>query len=250
MFVSWNCGAELSTILNQNFWHLLRATLPTRTFSHFRATNATADVKWTRCRRSCSVCVVLWRGLRLGFFSSSLLAPFSVHVRNFMQRGVGEQSPNFKLWGQHSGPDLDVMDNPSSVITQVSRDDEGNRGAAERGECPDFCPAWAHVRGEGEKKKKEKEKVMQLQRDRDQPRQKSRKFALLGLGGLLHGMGVLLKWSLNGRKCQRCSVLHTFLRSRPFLACDESGGSDVIMLAWDGLSVNKSKTKPRFCPFC
>lgn len=40
---------------------------------------------------------------------------------------------NFKVWSWHSGPDLDVMDNPSSVITQVSRDEEGNKAAGERG---------------------------------------------------------------------------------------------------------------------
>lgn len=108
------------------------------------------------------------------------------------------------------------MDNPSSVITQVSRDDEGNRGAAERGECPDFCPAWAHVRGEEEKKRKRKKKVMQLQRDRRQPRQNSQKSALLRLGGLLHGVRVSLRRSSNGTNCQRFSVLHTSLRSRPF----------------------------------
>lgn len=40
---------------------------------------------------------------------------------------------NFKVWSWHSGPDLDVMDNPSSVITQVSRDEEGNKAVGERG---------------------------------------------------------------------------------------------------------------------
>lgn len=40
---------------------------------------------------------------------------------------------NFKVWSWHSGPDLDVMDNPSSVITQVSRDEDGNKAAGERG---------------------------------------------------------------------------------------------------------------------
>lgn len=33
-----------------------------------------------------------------------------------------------------------VMDNPSSVITQVSRDEEASKAAAERGESFYFCP--------------------------------------------------------------------------------------------------------------
>lgn len=33
-----------------------------------------------------------------------------------------------------------VMDNTSSVITQVSRDEEASKAAAERGESSYFCP--------------------------------------------------------------------------------------------------------------
>lgn len=38
------------------------------------------------------------------------------------------------LGGERGGAELDVMDNPASIITQVSRDEEGSKAAAERGE--------------------------------------------------------------------------------------------------------------------
>lgn len=61
-----------------------------------------------------------------------------------MQRlGVGGQSPNFRLWAQRWEPELDVMDNPSSVITQVSRDEEGSKAAADRG---GESPLLSHVK--------------------------------------------------------------------------------------------------------
>lgn len=44
---------------------------------------------------------------------------------------------------------MDVMDNPSSVITQVSRDEEASKAAPDRGESFYFCPTT--------KKKKKKE---------------------------------------------------------------------------------------------
>ena len=45
-----------------------------------------------------------------------------------------------------------VMDNPSSVITQVSRDEEASKAAAERGESLYFWPTK-------EKRKKKKKKL-------------------------------------------------------------------------------------------
>lgn len=54
---------------------------------------------------------------------------------------------NFKVWGQHSGPDLDVMDNPSSIITQVSRDEEGNKASGERGSSPSLSSKKPRSRG-------------------------------------------------------------------------------------------------------
>lgn len=46
---------------------------------------------------------------------------------------------------------MDVMDNPSSVITQVSRDEEASKAAPDRGESFYFCPT--------QKKKKKNPKL-------------------------------------------------------------------------------------------
>lgn len=99
-----------------------------------------AGKKWTRCRRlvapfsaalrfRCArarVCVVFFFSVSVNFGFNA--APSRRTVRNF------------NAWARNRGADVVVMDNPSSVITQVSRDEEASKAAAERGESFYFCP--------------------------------------------------------------------------------------------------------------
>lgn len=91
-----------------------------------------------------------WNGLALGdllhFFprsaSASLRARacvcvlfFSVSVNFGFNAAPSRRTVrNFNAWARNRGADVVVMDNPSSVITQVSRDEEASKAAAERGE--------------------------------------------------------------------------------------------------------------------
>lgn len=70
----------------------------------------------------------------MAVLSGGTSASFSYTLTWFNAAPSRRTIPNFKARGQHSGPDVDVMDSPSSVITQVSRDDEGSKAAGEKGE--------------------------------------------------------------------------------------------------------------------
>lgn len=114
------------------------------------------------------------------------------------QLGVSGQSPNFKPWAQRWGPELDVMDNPSSVITQVSRDEEGSKAAADRG---GESPLISHVKKEEEGKEVEEgKKFMQLRKvDNTTHRNAATlRFALCWVTPPL-------RWSLSGETVRDCA---------------------------------------------
>lgn len=143
-----------------------------------------------------------------------------------MQLRVGEQSVTLKVWGQHSEPDLDVMDNPSSVITQVSRDEEGNKAAGERGELSLFLSRL----GSCQKKTTKKKKLCTILN--------SENTHTYTHTNLLYWINTVksaaqnttvgkVDWSYN-TKTVTVSLFCIVYGCGP-LACDESEGSDVVM---------------------
>lgn len=99
---------------------------------------------------------------------------------------------------------MDVMDNPSSVITQVSRDEEASKAAPDRGESFYFCPT--------QKKKKKPKLSLTLSVTTEKLR-----FGLRSCGDT----DVILVYfarrvTLITLRCHGLTVLQRLLWSRPF----------------------------------
>lgn len=122
---------------------------------------------------------------------------------------------------------MGVMDNPSSVITQVSRDEEGGKAAAERGECLYFCPARAHVRGGGGGGWARKSLAPS---SRPTTRELHRKLLYRVKTRDFPAKRRKVKLSL--------SLCCAQIMIAALLACDESDGNDVLTLDEDGFNFN------------